>query len=398
MLAASFGGFGEPGQRVGGQLKRHTVRPREAPMERILIAIVVVFYTCAFDRIDADSHPQAMVADAHEIAPGLRRLAVRSGLLVGAAVAAEPLRSDEEYRTVLAREYNVLVPENALKFGNVHPEPERYDFSAFEEILAFAESNDMCVRGHTLVWHRQLPSWIEQRAWTRDELTEVLRAHIHAVVGRYRGRVHYWDVVNEAISDFWGSRSTVWSQVIGSEYIELAFRFAHEADPDALLFYNDYGTEGLGRKSTRMYELVSNLLERDVPIHGVGLQAHVNQGIPRAGELVANLRRLEELGLQIHLTEVDVGVPQPTTDLRLVKQAILYQRLMDSCLAVRGCNAFVTWGFTDAHSWVPSFFPGLDAALPFDSSLHPKPSYGVLAGSLKASSRTAIRGLTRRCS
>jgi len=367
-------------------------------VERLLIAILVSFYTCAFDRIDADTNPHAVATEEHAVGPGLRRLAGRSGLLVGAAIAAGPLRSDEKYRTVLAREYNVVVPENALKFDSVHPEPLRYDFSDFDEILAFAESNDMCVRGHTLVWHRQLPSWIEQRRWTQEELTEVLRAHIHTVVGRYRGRIHYWDVVNEAISDFSGSRSTVWSQAIGSDYIEMAFRFAHEADPDALLFYNDYGAEGLGRKSNRVYELVSNLLDRDVPIHGVGLQAHVNQSIPRAGELEANLRRLEELGLQIHLTEVDVGVPQPTTDLRLLKQAILYQRLIDSCLAVRSCTAFVTWGFTDAHSWIPTFFPGLDAALPFDSSLDPKPSYGVLARSLEGSAATAPRGLTRRCS
>ncbi len=367
-------------------------------MERILIAITVFFYTCAFDRMDVDPNFQVMAVEDQAVAPGLRGLAARSGLLVGAAVAAEPLRGDEEYRTVLAREYNALVPENALKFGNVHPEPERYDFNDFDEILAFAESNDMCVRGHTLVWHRQLPSWVEQRPSTREELTEVLRAHVHTVVGRYRGRVHYWDVVNEAISDFWGFRSTVWSRAIGSEYIEMAFRFAHEADPDALLFYNDYGVEGLGRKSTRMYELVSNLLERDVPIHGVGLQVHVNQGIPRTDELESNLRRLEGLGLQIHLTEVDVGIPQPTTEPKLLKQAILYQKLMDSCLAIRSCTAFVTWGFTDAHSWVPSYFPGLDAALPFDSSLQPKPSYGVLRRSLKESSRTAPRGLTRRCS
>jgi endo-1,4-beta-xylanase len=338
-----------------------------------------------------------MFAEEQDVASGLRGLAAPSGLLVGAAVAAEPLRSDGEYRTVLAREYNVLVPENALKFGSVHPEPERYDFSDFEEILAFAESNQMCVRGHTLVWHHQLPGWIEQRAWTRDELIEVLRAHIHAIVGRYRGRVQYWDVVNEAISDFWGSRSTVWSQVIGPEYIAMAFRFAHEADPDALLFYNDYGIEGLGRKSARMYELVADLVERNVPIHGVGLQAHVNQGIPSASELQTNLRRLEGLGLQIHFSEVDVGVPQPTTDLRLLKQAILYQRLINSCLAVRSCTAFVTWGFTDAHSWVPSFFPGLGAALPFDESLRPKPTYHALAGSLKASSRTETHGLTNAC-
>jgi endo-1,4-beta-xylanase len=366
-------------------------------LERVLIAIVVVFYTCAFDRMDADSHPRGVVAQEESTSPGLKELAIRKDLLVGAAVAAEPLRSDAAYRSVLAREYNVLVPENALKFGNVHPEPERYDFSDFDEILAFAESNEMCVRGHTLVWHRQLPSWIEERAWSRDELIEVLRAHVHAVVGQYRGRVHYWDVVNEAISDFWGPRSTIWSQVIGPDYIDMAFRFAHEADPDSLLFYNDYGTEGLGRKSTRVYELVSSLLERGVPIHGVGLQAHINQDIPASDELVANLRRLEKLGLQIHLTEVDVGVPQPNTEIRLLNQAILYQRLMNSCLMVESCTAFVTWGFTDAHSWVPHFFPGLDDALPFDRNLQPKSAYHALTASLKATSRTETRGLTRAC-
>jgi endo-1,4-beta-xylanase len=367
-------------------------------LEKVLIAIVVFFYTCAFDRMDTDSHPRAAVAHAKSGSPSLKELAIRNDLLVGAAVAAEPLRSDAAYRNVLAREYNVVVPENALKFGSVHPEPERYDFGDFDEILAFAESNAMCVRGHTLVWHRQLPGWVEQRAWSREALIEVLRAHVHAVVGRYRGRVHYWDVVNEAISDFWGLRNTVWSEVIGPDYVGMAFRFAHEADPDALLFYNDYGTEGLGMKSTRVYGLVSRLLERGVPIHGVGLQAHINQDIPDADELVANFRRFEELGLQIHLTEVDVGVPQPTTEVRLLKQAILYQRLMNSCLAVQSCTAFVTWGFTDAHSWIPHFFPGLDAALPFDVDLHPKPAYHALSASLKASSGTRTRGPTGACS
>ena len=354
-------------------------------MERLLVAVIVVLYTCSFDRVDGDLYPGARTTADQGVAGGLRALADRSGLLVGAAVASGPLRSDEAYRNVLAREYSVLTPENALKFGNVHPEPDRYDFRDFDQIVSFAEFHQMRVRGHTLVWHRQLPSWLEERNWTRDELTEVLRTHIHEVVGRYRGRVHYWDVVNEAISDFWGLRRTIWLRTLGPDYIEMAFRFAHEADPDALLFYNEYGVEGLGRKSERMYELVSGLLQRGVPIHGVGLQTHITQTIPSPGELGANLRRIETLGLRIHLTEVDVGVPQPTTEGRLLKQAVLYQQLMDSCLAVRSCGAFVTWGFTDAHSWVPSFFPGLGAALPFDSELRPKLSYGALAGSLMAS-------------
>jgi endo-1,4-beta-xylanase len=365
-------------------------------MERLVLAIMLAFYTCSFDRVDGELRPEAKAAAEQGLAAGLRELAAPSGLLVGAAVAAAPLRGDEAYRNLLAREYSVLTPENALKFAKVHPEPDRYDFGDFDRIIYFAESNQMRVRGHTLVWHRQLPSWIEEGHWTRDELTEVLRTHIREVVGRYRGRVQYWDVVNEAVSDYWGLRRTIWLRTLGPQYIEMAFRFAHEADPDALLFYNDYGVVGLGRKSGRMYELVSELLERDVPIHGVGLQAHITQTIPAPGELEANLRRIEKLGLEIHLTEVDVGVPQPTTEARLLKQALLYQRLMDACLSVGGCGAFVTWGFTDAHSWIPSFFPGLGAALPFDSELRPKLSYGALAGSLMASPRVRAMGRASR--
>jgi len=368
-------------------------------MERLLIAIVVALYTCSFDRVDGELYPGAETTAEEGIAGGWRALADRSDLLIGAAVGADPLRDDARYRNLLAREYNALVPENALKFESVHPEPDRYDFSASDRILSFAESNEMCVRGHTLVWHEQLPDWVEEGRWARDELTEVLRTHIRTVVGRYRGRVHYWDVVNEGISDWWGLRSTIWMRTIGPEYIQMAFRFAHEADPDALLFYNDYGVEGLGKKSQRMYELISELLERGVPIHGVGLQSHLNlsQGIPGREELEANLRRIERLGLQIHLTEVDVGVPEPTTEARLLKQAILYQRLMDACLAVRSCRAFVTWGFTDAHSWIPIYFPGLGAALPFDSELSRKLSYGAVARSLMASPRARKSSSTRRC-
>jgi endo-1,4-beta-xylanase len=357
-------------------------------MERLILAVMLALYTCSFDRVDGELHPETKAMADPGLAAGLRELAARSELLVGAAVASGPLRSDEAYRHLLAREYSVLTPENALKFANVHPEPDRYDFSDFDQMVSFAESNGMRVRGHTLIWHRQLPSWVEERDWTREELTEVLRAHIHQVVGRYRGRVHYWDVVNEAVSDFWGLRRTIWLRALGPQYIEMAFRFAHEADPDALLFYNDYGVEGPGRKSGRMYELVSELLERDVPIHGVGLQAHTTQAIPAPGELETNLRRIEQLGLEIHLTEVDVGIPQPTSEGRLLKQALLYQRLMDACLSVRSCGAFVTWGFTDAHSWIPNFFPGIGAALPFDSELRPKLSYRALVGSLLASPRS----------
>jgi len=284
-----------------------------------------------------------------------------------------------------------------LKFGTVHPELDRYDFGDFDQILSFAESNEMCVRGHTLVWHRDLPAWLTERHWSREELIGILRDHIHAVVGRYRGRVQYWDVVNEGLGNPSGLRRTFWLRNLGPEYIEMAFRFAHEADSQARLFYNDYGVEGLGRKSDELYELLSELVQRGVPIHGVGLQAHVNVAIPVAEDLKANLSRLDRLGLEIHLTEVDVGVPQPVTQDRLWKQAILYQRLMDACLGVRSCTAFATWGFTDAHSWVPDHYGSLGEALPFDAEFRPKLSYKAIAESLKAASAYRTSSLARTC-
>ena len=193
----------------------------------------------------------------------------------------------------------MLTPENAMKFGLVHPEPDRYDFADADYIVGFAEAHGMQVRGHNLVWHFQLPTWLTEGTWTRDELIDILHQHITTVVGHYRGRVAAWDVVNEAIADDGSLRDTIWLRGIGPEYIDMAFRWAHEADPDALLFYNDYAGEGLGAKSDAIYALVQGLLERGVPINGVGLQMHVSlRWSPQPQDVAANMERLGALGLR----------------------------------------------------------------------------------------------------
>ncbi|MDW8049331.1 MAG: endo-1,4-beta-xylanase, partial [Nitrososphaerota archaeon] len=247
------------------------------------------------------SNLESQVGQLRKFAPSLRTLAEKCGIYIGAAVEPDYLTMD--YAETLKREFNMVTTENVLKFGPVHPQPTVYSFAGADRVIEFAEAHGMKVRGHTLVWHSQLPSWITAGRYTRDEWIQILRDHIMTVVGRYRGRIYAWDVVNEAIDDSGALRNTIWLQNIGPEYIELAFRWAHEADPNALLFYNDYGAEGLGVKSDAVYNLVKGLLEKGVPIHGVGLQMHISADSPPSPQSVAaNIRRLNNLGLEVHIT------------------------------------------------------------------------------------------------
>ncbi len=314
----------------------------------------------------------------------LRDLADRCGFKIGAAVSLAPLRDEPLYGEVLAREFNFVTTENALKFEPVHPRPDQYAFQEADAIVEFAQAHDMRVRGHTLIWHNQLPLWLQDGQWTRDELLRVMREHVATVVGRYRGRICVWDVVNEAVAD--GGRTlrpTVWQEVIGADYLDLAFRWAHEADPDALLFYNDYNAEGMDRKSDMVYELLKGMLARGVPVHGVGLQMHITLNMPpRWSAVQENIARLNALGLEVHITELDVRIHGKPTGARLLEQAQIYRDLLSVCLDAEKCTAVTMWGFTDRHSWVPDFFVGSGAALPFDEAYRPKPAYGALVEGL----------------
>jgi len=313
----------------------------------------------------------------------LRSLAQGRGIQIGAAVAARSLWAETLYAETLGREFSMITPENAMKFGPLHPGRDSYDFGDADSIVDFARSRGMEVRGHTLVWHNQLPGWLMGKSWERHELIEILREHIMAVVGRYRGRVVAWDVVNEAVADDGSLRDAIWLRGIGPDYIDMAFRWAHEADPQARLFYNDYGGEGLGRKSDAIYDLVQGLLSRGVPIHGVGLQMHIGLWpFPSPQDVAANISRLDAIGLEVHITEMDVRMVSPVTDEKLAEQALIYGDMLGVCLSARNCKAFVLWGFTDRYSWIPQFSPGSGWALIFDESYRPKPSYNALSDAL----------------
>lgn len=198
-------------------------------------------------------------------------------------------------------------------------------------------------------------------------------------MGRYRGRVACWDVANEAVADDGSLRDTVWLRHCGPEYLDLAFQRAHAADPAARLFYNDYGAEGSGPKSDAVYELVRGLLDRRVPVHGVGLQMHVAvDAAPRPEAIAANMARLAGLGVEVQVTEMDVRLPEPYRDEDLQAQARVYTDTLQVCLEAPNCSALVLWGFTDACSWVPAFFRGWGRALVFDEQYRPKPAHAAM--------------------
>jgi len=290
--------------------------------------------------------------------PPLRTLAAARGIAIGTAVADRPLTSDAMYRDVLAREFSIITAENELKWVTTHPAEGTFNFAPADRIVDFAMKHQMQIRGHTLCWNadRTLPKWMLGREFTRAQAETLLREHIRTVMERYRGRIQYWDVVNEAVANDNrpGARPLFdgfWNKHLGDDYIAMAFRFAKETDPDAILFYNDYDHgDSLGAKSDRIYALLKRLLAEGVPVQGVGLQMHCNlRKPPVRAAIQENLQRLGALGLRVQITELDVdisGVPGTVED-RLQLQAEVYRDVVSAAMASGVCEAIVTWGFTD---------------------------------------------------
>ncbi|MFC6726126.1 endo-1,4-beta-xylanase [Halobium palmae] len=316
----------------------------------------------------------------------LREVAESRGFDVGAAVDADSLRRDASYRTRLAEEFSALTPENALKMGPLRPTPDTYDFRDADAIVNFGRANDTTVRGHALVWHNQTPDWFQSWDYTDDQLRTFLREHVHTVVGRYRRTVDAWDVVNEAVADDGTMRETVWYDAMGEAYVDRAFEWANEVNPDADLYYNDYGADAVNGKSDAVYDLLDRLLDRGVPVDGVGLQLHALGEWPDPASIAENVRRFQELGLDVQITEMDVAFPAgEAPDDALERQAEYYRDVVDVCLET-GVDTLVTWGVRDADSWLRSFrdfserFTG-DPLL-FDDRNRPKPAYRAVSEAL----------------
>jgi endo-1,4-beta-xylanase len=263
-----------------------------------------------------------------------------------------------------------------MKWTALRPDPKTFDFTAADKIVEFAVAHSMKVRGHTLVWGKHNPEWLEKTA--PADRPNLLHEHIRRTVEHFRGRVFAWDVVNEALDEHGKPRESIWSAQ--PDYVEQSFRWAHAADPQALLFYNEAEAENLGEKSDALYAMVKDFKRRGVPIAGVGMQLHILDLKFDSKSVAANITRLTALGFQVHITELDVAI---TNDSELPRQAEIYRQVATVCLSNPGCTALQTWGFTDKYSWIGWYTNHSKGdALPFDRSYRPKPAYQTLSEAL----------------
>ncbi|MGW7043146.1 endo-1,4-beta-xylanase [Streptomyces avermitilis] len=333
-------------------------------------------------------------ASAQPAAP-LRALADRAHLRIGTAVDMTALADDPTYRATTGREFSSVTAENVMKWEAVEPRRGTYDWTRADALVRFARQHGQAVRGHTLVWHNQLPGWltsgVADGSIGATELRGILRRHITAQVGHFKGRIYQWDVVNEVFDDDGSPRDSIWLRTLGPSYIADAFRWAHAADPGAKLFLNDYNVEGVNAKSTAYYELARTLRTRGVAVQGFGVQGHlgIQYGFP--GDVADNLARFEELGMETAFTEVDVRMVLPADPTKLATQATYFRGLLDACLATRHCTSFTVWGYTDTYSWVPGVFTGQGAATLLDEDFTPKPAYAAVRDGL-AAGRRAVSG------
>ena len=324
-------------------------------------------------------------------APSLRTLASPRGRLIGAFVASRQIRWNQPYVDTVRREFSMLALADAFNWKTIHPGRASYQFCDADQLVAFAKANDMQVHVGHLSWSEN-PDWLTKGNFSRAELMDILHEHIQTLVSRYRGQVTAWNVVNE-VFEYTNSgrlRDTIWLDGIGPEYIHMAFRWAHEEDPQALLLLNETGAEGLSPKSDAVFGLVKGLLARGVPISGVGMQTHWG-AFPRvnatdtAPQVAANMKRLAGLGQDVYVTEMDVAIQEPVTAEKLAAQAKTYRDILGVCLAATNCKAFITWGVFDGDSWLldrPKY-NGLAAPLLFDESFRPKPVYRALIDLLR---------------
>ncbi|MEA2157230.1 MAG: endo,4-beta-xylanase [Solirubrobacteraceae bacterium] len=331
---------------------------------------LVVFTAWYFARGGGDAKPLP--------GPALRELAKKRGIEIGTAVRGDVLKRNRAYRQLVAAQFSTVTPENEMKWDAVEPSRGDFQFGPADDIVSRARDAHQKVRGHTLVWHAQVPGWVKDLS--AGELRQAMREHIRREMEHFSKDVGVWDVVNEPITDQGGLRESVFERRLGPGFIEDAFRTARAADANAKLYLNEIGAEGINPKSNRLYQVVSGLKAQGVPIDGVSFQTHANlNGLP--ADMVDNMRRFKALGLDVAITEADVALKVPPTAGDLQAQAGIYTQIVRNCLAV-DCRSLTFWGFTDGRSWISETQAGMGAATLLDASLRPKPAFAAVQQAL----------------
>jgi endo-1,4-beta-xylanase len=348
---------------------------------------------------------------------------------LGTAVRWDSLQRDERYRDLFLSQYDSLTPENEMKMAFLQPQRGVFDFRSADALVAFAEKHHKLIHGHALVWGLQVPTWLIDHGltdnlglhlpplslpalpppldtveggvngllttltgWERPELLGIMRNHIDTVMRHFGKAVPEWDVVNEPLDANGNLQDNVWRHFIGDDYIEQALRAARAAQPDAKLFINEYAVEGPSLKLEGLVRLVKDLKSRNVPLDGIGLQYHTNLEGPRDEQtLIDTMQRLAALGVEVEITEMDVGTTllDGPIALRLDRQAQVYGDAARACNAVPACTRFTTWGFTDRVSWLPA----TEMGLPFDAQYKAKPAFDAVRAAFASPSARSARRL-----
>ena len=370
-------------------------------MKKKIQYLTCIFATCVF--LLSCGHTKRINSQSTSSQEGLKDY-YQNYFAIGVAVG--PRNLDGEQAQLILQQFNSLTPENAMKMGPIHPKENEYFWRDADSIVNFAKRHALKVRGHNLCWHQQAPAWMFKddhgNLVTKEVLLNRLKDHITTVVNRYKGRIYAWDVVNEAISDKPDEylRNSLWYQICGEEYIAKAFEYAHEADPDAILFYNDYNVIN-AIKREKIYRLIKSLKDAGVPINAVGLQGHWAINEPSRGQLDSTIQKFSSLGIELQVTELDISVYPKEHNARERmpadadttfnrekenRQIEMYKMCFDLFRKYKNFISGVTfWNVCDRHSWLDNFpvRGRKDYPLLFDKNLNPKKAYWEVVNFLK---------------
>lgn len=366
-------------------------RPRRSAAVPLL-ALVASLALAACSGLDGASSPKPSVATGPTDLPSL---AHQRGIAIGTEFV-QPRYSSDYYRKMVLDNFTSITPNRSFKWLELEPQQGKFNFASSDLIVAFAQQNHLRVRGCCLAWGVAggNPSWLLDGHWTKDQLKAMLRTYIMTVVGRYKGKVAQWDVVNEALASPSGVQGpysvthNFWGRIIGPEYVADAFRWAHEADPDAQLFFNDYGSESPSAKFDAELTLVKSLKAQGVPITGVGLQMHrpvptTPPYYPTTRQVRTVLQELTAAGFHTELTELDQALPLPAKQPQLRLQAQLYQQMVAVCLSVALCTGVTVWGVDDDDRYASERANNLGAATLFAAGGQIKPAFLAVVEALR---------------
>ncbi|KAF9036209.1 glycoside hydrolase superfamily [Panaeolus papilionaceus] len=392
-------------------LRLYLQQPILLPVHSCKISVSRVYHTSDLDRylVVQGSNPTPTSATSNPTGGNpqptgstLAAIGKSIGLkYVGGATDPGGDFADTAFVNTYTREFNAATPVNSMKWDATERSRNVFTFGTSDQLVAWAQQRNMIIRGHTCLWHAQLPSWVSNGGFNAATLTQVIQNHVSNVVGHFKGKlymyvqishfhdvklnvIHFfkdaWDVVNEIFNEDGTFRRSVFYNTLGESFVEIAFRAARAADPNAKLYINDYNTDSTNAKSAGLLNLVKKLKARGVPIDGIGVQAHLIVGqVPSTFQ--ANLQQFASAGVEVAITELDIRMRTPAMQADLAQQQRDYQTVFAACKRVPACVGIQVWGLTDKYSWVPGTFNGYGAALPFDNNYNKKPAYnGIVAG------------------